>query len=272
MQASFRCWPRGQSRPSACKSKGSLLTGMLSVHHCWQHFCGYFATSCSVKQGACCCGLSGADAALLPPPADLILFTATANLSIVSLNLSLMLNPVGFYQVGPIAAHGRASAAVATSQCSSSACTRAQMTATFWRSSLCTASTRPFRLPAVCLLAGFPEVQWTSLAPVWPHMHAVLAACVAQSLLQTSGALPSIVVALAACTSTRLSGLHLLLQIAKLLIIPFVCIVEKVWLGRVFTRGVLAAVMVVVTGWPLCECCCVLAILLQALGRGVLVH
>jgi hypothetical protein len=34
--------------------------------------------------------------------ADLILFTATANLSIVSLNLSLMLNKVGFYQVSDV--------------------------------------------------------------------------------------------------------------------------------------------------------------------------
>ena len=33
--------------------------------------------------------------------ADLLLFTATANLSIVSLNLSLMLNRVGFYQASP---------------------------------------------------------------------------------------------------------------------------------------------------------------------------
>lgn len=32
--------------------------------------------------------------------ADLILFTATANTSIVTLNLSLLLNKVGFYQVG----------------------------------------------------------------------------------------------------------------------------------------------------------------------------
>ena len=32
--------------------------------------------------------------------ADLVLFTATANVSIVSLNLSLMINQVGFYQVG----------------------------------------------------------------------------------------------------------------------------------------------------------------------------
>ena len=31
--------------------------------------------------------------------ADLVLFTATANTSIVTLNLSLMLNKVGFYQV-----------------------------------------------------------------------------------------------------------------------------------------------------------------------------
>ena len=31
--------------------------------------------------------------------ADLVLFTATANVSIVSLNLSLMINQVGFYQV-----------------------------------------------------------------------------------------------------------------------------------------------------------------------------
>jgi hypothetical protein len=30
---------------------------------------------------------------------DLVLFTATANTSIVTLNLSLMLNKVGFYQV-----------------------------------------------------------------------------------------------------------------------------------------------------------------------------
>ena len=34
----------------------------------------------------------------MPVHADLLLFTATANLSIVSLNLSLMLNRVGFYQ------------------------------------------------------------------------------------------------------------------------------------------------------------------------------
>lgn len=34
------------------------------------------------------------------PRTDLILFTATANTSIVTLNLSLLLNKVGFYQVG----------------------------------------------------------------------------------------------------------------------------------------------------------------------------
>ena len=31
--------------------------------------------------------------------ADLMIFVATANTSIISLNLSLMLNKVGFYQV-----------------------------------------------------------------------------------------------------------------------------------------------------------------------------
>lgn len=38
------------------------------------------------------------------------------------------------------------------------------------------------------------------------------------------------------------------IQIAKLLIIPFVCLVEKFWLGKEFTRGVVTSVLVVVTG------------------------
>ncbi len=38
------------------------------------------------------------------------------------------------------------------------------------------------------------------------------------------------------------------LQIAKLLIIPFVCLVEKFWLGKEFTRGVVTSVLIVVTG------------------------
>jgi hypothetical protein len=37
--------------------------------------------------------------------ADLILFTATANTSIVTLNLSLLLNKVGFYQVRSMIPH-----------------------------------------------------------------------------------------------------------------------------------------------------------------------
>ena len=41
---------------------------------------------------------ASADIERLSVCADLLLFTATANLSIVSLNLSLMLNRVGFYQ------------------------------------------------------------------------------------------------------------------------------------------------------------------------------
>ena len=39
-----------------------------------------------------------------------------------------------------------------------------------------------------------------------------------------------------------------MLQIAKLLIIPFVCLVEKFWLGRVFTSSVITSVVVVVIG------------------------
>lgn len=39
-----------------------------------------------------------------------------------------------------------------------------------------------------------------------------------------------------------------LYQIAKLLIIPFVCLVEKFWLGKEFTRGVITSVLIVVTG------------------------
>lgn len=37
-------------------------------------------------------------------------------------------------------------------------------------------------------------------------------------------------------------------QIAKLLIIPFVCAVEHFWLGKVFSRSVIASVLVVVAG------------------------
>ena len=37
-------------------------------------------------------------------------------------------------------------------------------------------------------------------------------------------------------------------QIAKLLIIHFVCLVEKFWLGRVFTSSVITSVVIVVLG------------------------
>ena len=38
------------------------------------------------------------------------------------------------------------------------------------------------------------------------------------------------------------------LQIAKLLIIPFVCLVEKFYLGRKFTPSTVTSIIVVVTG------------------------
>lgn len=37
-------------------------------------------------------------------------------------------------------------------------------------------------------------------------------------------------------------------QIAKLLIIPFVCAVESVWLGKVFSRSVITSIFIVVAG------------------------
>lgn len=37
-------------------------------------------------------------------------------------------------------------------------------------------------------------------------------------------------------------------QIAKLLIIPFVCLVERFWLGKTFSRSVIASVVTVVIG------------------------
>ena len=39
-----------------------------------------------------------------------------------------------------------------------------------------------------------------------------------------------------------------LVQVAKLLVIPFVCLVECCWLGRVFTKPVIASVLTVVMG------------------------
>ena len=38
------------------------------------------------------------------------------------------------------------------------------------------------------------------------------------------------------------------MQIAKLLIIPFVCGVESVWLGKVFSRSIIASIFTVVAG------------------------
>lgn len=39
-----------------------------------------------------------------------------------------------------------------------------------------------------------------------------------------------------------------MLQIAKLLIIPFVCLVEKFWLNRKFSKGVVTSIVTVVIG------------------------
>ena len=49
----------------------------------------------------------------------------------------------------------------------------------------------------------------------------------------------------------RSDGSHhtgVLAQIAKLLIIPFVCLVEHFWLGKTFSRSVIVSVVTVVIG------------------------
>ncbi|CAK0784935.1 hypothetical protein CVIRNUC_008140 [Coccomyxa viridis] len=67
----------------------------------------YATTLCALHYMACSVSiwttqaLGGVKKVTLPF-ADLLLFTATANLSIVSLNLSLMLNRVGFYQIAKL--------------------------------------------------------------------------------------------------------------------------------------------------------------------------
>lgn len=50
------------------------------------------------------------------------------------------------------------------------------------------------------------------------------------------------------CTSTILSCCSFLPQIAKLLIIPFVCLVEHFWLGKQFSVRVIMSVVTVVLG------------------------
>ena len=53
------------------------------------------------------------------------------------------------------------------------------------------------------------------------------------------------------------------LQIAKLLIIPFVCGVESVWLGKVFSRSIIASIFTVL-GRGECQVATKLCLLLAA--------
>jgi len=41
---------------------------------------------------------------------------------------------------------------------------------------------------------------------------------------------------------------HALLQISKLMIIPFVCVMEAYWMKRKFTLPIIASVVVVIAG------------------------
>ena len=116
---------------------------------------GHATRDCSVAPNQV---FTGAD--FLCGCADLVLFTATANVSIVALNLSLMINQVGFYQVRSMLRSGNRG----------------------------------------------NSLDWNTV-------------------LTCGGA-----------------------QVAKLLIIPFVCLVERCWLGRVFTKPVILSMLTVVAG------------------------
>ena len=122
--------------------------------------------------------------------ADLALFTATANTSIVTLNLSLLLNKVGFYQVRIQDADEK------TAICDG--CRHLSLRDLCYHSHVCLCA-------AVC-------------APAMTYSHAFADLC------------------------------RLRAQIAKLLIIPFVCVVEKVWLGKTFSSAIIASVVTVVLG------------------------
>lgn len=147
-------------------------------------------------------------------PADLALFTVIADISILTLNLSLMLNTVSFYQVrGPLLGAG------------------AEPLACCWVLVLSLRPAAPLGCRVGCWRGARAGTQpggrqASGLGPrpappsPRPRQH-----------------LP-----------THLPARSPSPQIAKLLIIPFVCFVESSFLGRTFTREVSAAIVLVVAG------------------------
>lgn len=148
---------------------------------------------------------------LRAPAADLMLFTFVADISILTLNLSLMLNTVSFYQV-PRHASGHMGGWAAVELRAPSA--------------------------GALLAAG---------CPAWlPAAAPCLSWCCSLSIIVTASCCPPEYPARAAhCPAAPASCTA---QIAKLLIIPFVCFIESSFLGRTFTREVLSSIVLVVAG------------------------
>ena len=118
------CMWGGVKRRAGCGGEGGsgtfppLLDPCRSLEHahpppspattlCALHYvaCAASTTAINASRAASASAASSSSDARTPrtlPRRDLAIFTATANASIVSLNLSLMLNKVGFYQVAKL--------------------------------------------------------------------------------------------------------------------------------------------------------------------------
>lgn len=85
----------------------------------------------------------------------------------------------------------------------------------------------------------------------WPQgCTLLLASCSSTAVYPSITPLPRLLEHLAHLTymPRRFRPLCPLLQIAKLMVIPFVCCVEFVWMGRRFTSAVVCSILVVIMG------------------------
>ena len=155
-----------------------------------------------------------------------MLFTVIADVSILTLNLSLMLNTVSFYQVGAAGAWLQPRrglvwypVAVGKGRAGEGGDTRAAM---LWR-----------RFPA----AAAPDHHLDS-----PHRAPLLHLPSPTSSSPAARAHPP---ATSPATPPHPTPPP---QIAKLLIIPFVCFVESSFLGRTFSQEVVGSILLVIVG------------------------
>lgn len=209
--------------------------------------------------------------------ADTLVFSSVAVVSIASLNLSLLVNPVGLYQVGATgrqgcSQHGSGQQSMVhkqaqqQQQCAQDSCTAVQLVMS------------PLLAPAPQLYGCLqPLCNWHTtgvLAHVSMRKPVVTAALAAKlgmlavSQVPLAAALHSVWLPCAPCMRSQvpLLGDHQVaqvpqqgtmwpqpccagvLQVAKLLVIPFVCMVEAVWFGRRFNTATLLSIMTVIVG------------------------